>query len=238
MKFSIITTFLTSLFFIGCTNEQTNNKAMDNFEYSFKNAHPKAQALMKDEFYWSPIEETAPFGSDDGWDAAYGFREWRFLNKTTTPVTYLKDLIVSWQYPFFDYKETDTTKINEYLNQKKELSEADLLQQISTLKEINKNSPDTSNMKLDDNQLREVIISSSKGMNGIYLLGQDNAIIGIGFAQFVLEGRIDNDIKDVTITAIKRQLLPLFINRYNANYLDKRKQQLTKMLEVINKATS
>jgi len=51
---------------------------MDNFEYSFKNAHPNAQALMKDDFYWSPIEETAPFGSDDGWEAAYGFREWRY----------------------------------------------------------------------------------------------------------------------------------------------------------------
>ena len=75
-------------------------------------------------------------------------------------------------------------------------------------------------------------------MGGLYLLGQDNAIIGIGFAQFVLEGRIDNDIKSLTIIAIKRQMLPLFINRYDDNYRDKRKQQLTKMLEVINKAAS
>jgi hypothetical protein len=29
-------------------------------------------------------------------------------------------------------------------------------------------------------------------MGEIYLLGQDNAIIGIGFAQFVLEGHIDS----------------------------------------------
>ena len=238
MKLTIITTFLTSLFFIGGTNGQINDKNMDNFEYAYKNAHPKAQALMKDEFYWSPIEETAPFGSDDGWEAAYGFKEWRLLNKKTSPLTYLKDLIVRWQYPFFDYNEMDTTKIKEYLNQKKELSETDIQQQINTLKEISKNSPGTSNMKLDDIQLREVIISSSKGMNGVFLLGQDNAIIGIGFAQFVLEGRIDNDIKDVTITAIKRQLLTLFINRYDENYRDKRKHQLTKMLEVINKATS
>jgi uncharacterized protein YfeS len=93
-------------------------------------------------------------------------------------------------------------------------------------------------MKLNDEQLREVILSSSQGMNGIYLLGQDNAIIGIGFSQFVLEGRIDNDIKSLTITALKRQLLPLFINRYDDNYCDKRKQQLAKMLEVINKAAS
>ena len=247
MKLSILTTFLTSIFFFGCSNRQTKNnstiakqqnKSMDNFQYTLKSAHPNAQALMTEEFYWSPGEETAPFGSDDGWEAAYGFREWRISNKTTNPVIYLKDLIARWQYPFFDYNEMDTTKIKEYIYQKKELSEADIQLQINTLKEINKNSADTSSMELDDKQLREVILSSSQGMNGIYLLGQDNAIIGIGFSQFVLEGRIDNDIKSLTITALKRQLLPLFINRYDDNYCDKRKQQLAKMLEVINKAAS
>jgi uncharacterized protein YfeS len=247
MKLSILTTFLTSFIFLGCSNGQTKNnsaiatkqnKTMENFEYTLKSAHSSAQVLMPDEFYWSSIEETAPFGSDDGSDAAYGFRQWRLANKISSPVTYLKGLIASWQYPFFDYNEMDTTKIKEYINQKKNLSEADILQQINTLKEINKNIPGTSSMKFNDNQLREVILSSSQGMNGIYLLGQDNAIIGIGFAQFVLEGRIDNDIKGLTVTAIKRQLLPLLINRYDDNYRGKRMEQLTKMLEVINKATS
>ena len=245
MKLLILTTFLTSILFIGCSNGQTKNnnatqqnKTMDNSEYTFKSANPKAQALMTDEFYWSPIEETAPFGSDDGSDAAYGFRQWRLLNKTTSPETYLKDLIARWQYPFFDYNEMDTTKIKEYLNYKKELSETDIQQQIKTLKDLNKDLPDAYINKLDDKQLREFITSSSTGMGGLYLLGQDNAIIGIGFAQFVLEGRIDNDIKSLTIIAIKRQMLPLFINRYDDNYRDKRKQQLTKMLEVINKAAS
>lgn len=247
VKFSVLITFLTSLLFIGCSNGQTNkkqppvaaeNKAVDNFEYTFKSAHPNAQALMVDEFYFSPIEETAPFGSDDGWDAAYGFREWRVVNKTKSPLIYLKGLIASWQYPFFDYTEMDTLKIKEYINQKKELSETEIQQHINTLKEINKNSPDTSGKKLDDAQLREVVLLSAKGMNGIYLLGQDNAIIGIGFAQFVLEGRIDKDIKDLTIIAISRQLLPLFINQYDINYQGRRKQQLIKMLDVINKARS
>lgn len=132
----------------------------------------------------------------------------------------------------------DTTKIKEYITRKANLDEATIQQQIQTLKEINKNSTDTSSRKLDDNQLREIIISSSNSMGDSFLLGQDNAIIGIGFAQFVLEGGIDDDIKNLTITAIKRQLLPLLINRYDDNYRDIRKQQLTKMHEVLNKAGS
>lgn len=209
---------------------------MESFQYTLKSAHPNAQALMTDEFFFSPIEETAPFGSDDGSDAAYGFREWRLSNKTVSPVTYLKDLIASWQYPFFDYNEIDTIKIKEYINQKKELSEEYIQQQINMLKEIENKTPTMSGNKLDDKKLREVIISSSQSMNGTFLLGQDNAIIGIGFAQFVLEGIVDNDIKDLTTKAIKRQMLPLLINRYDENYREKRKKQLTKMLEVINKA--
>lgn len=247
MKLPILTTFLTSILFFGCSNGQTKsnpiaetkpNKTMDNFQYTFKSAHPKAQALMTDEFFWSPIEETAPCGSDDGSDAAYGFRQWRLVNKTTSPVSYLKDLIERWQYPYFDYNEMDTTKIKEYITRKANLDEATIQQQIQTLKEVNKNSADTSSRKLDDNQLREIIISSSNSMGIQFLLGQDNAIIGTGFAQFVLEGRIDSDIKNLNITAIKRQLLPLLINRWDDDYRDRRKQQLTKMLEVINKADS
>jgi uncharacterized protein YfeS len=243
----ILSTFATSLLFISCSNGQTHsnpitvspqNKTMDKFEYSFKSAHPRAQTLMTEEFYWSPIEETAPFGSDDGSDAAYGFRQWRLLNKATSPVTYLKDLIAGWQYPSFDYNEMDITKIKEYIASKANPDENAVQQQMQMLKEALRNSPDTSMNNLDDKQLRDLINSTSKEMGGSFLLGQDNAIIGTGFAQFVLEGHIDKDIKSLTITAIKRQLLPLLINRYDDNYRDKRKQQLTKMLEVINKANS
>jgi uncharacterized protein YfeS len=245
MKLSILTTFFTSALLSGCSNGQTKNnsttttqqnKTMDNFEYTFKSAHAKAQALMTDEFYWSPIEETAPFGSDDGSDAAYGFRQWRLLNKTTSPVSYLKDLIERWQYPYFDYNEMDTSKINAYITSKANPDESAIEQQMQLMREAFKNSPDTSMKNIDDKQLKEVILASSKEMGGSFLLGQDNAIIGTGFAQFVLEGHMENDIKGLTITAIKRQLLPLLINRYDESYRDKRKQQLTKMLEVVSKA--
>lgn len=208
---------------------------MDSFQFTFKTSHPNAQASMAEEFYFSSVEETAPFGNDDGWEAAYGFKKWRLTNKAASPIVYLNNLIAGWKYPPFDYNETDTTKIKEYINQQQELSEAEIQQQINILREIDKNSSDTSNIKLNDEQLREVILSSSKGMNGVYLLGQDNAIIGIGFAQFVLEGRIDKELGDLTITAINRQLLPLFINRYDTKYQEKRKLQLAKMAEVINK---
>lgn len=250
MRFKLPLIFLTAFVFTVSCNGQTKQKSvaskesknnttkvMNDFEFTFKSAHPNAQKLMSEEFYWSPIEETAPFGSDDGADAAYGFSQWRIVNKTESPVTYLNDLITSWGYPYFDYGEIDTNKIKQYLSTKINLDEATIQQQTQTLKETFKNGPDTSMGKLDDNQLREIINATSNNMGIHYLTGQDNAIIAIGFAQFVMEGRIDNDIKTLTITAIKRQLLPVLISRWGEGYQEIRKQQLTKMLNVMEKAS-
>ena len=75
-------------------------------------------------------------------------------------------------------------------------------------------------------------------MGGLYLLGQDNAIIATAFAQLALEGCIDSGLKTITITAIKRQLLPILINRYDAVCRATRTDRLEKMLEVVRKAVS
>ncbi len=103
------------------------------------------------------------------------------------------------------------------------------------MREAFKNSPDTSMKNIDDKQLEEVILASSKEVAGSFLLGHDNAIAGIGFAQFVLDGRIDNDIRGLAITTTERQLLPLLISRYDGNYHDKREQQLIKCLKYLAK---
>ena len=40
-------------------------------------AHPRARELMPEPVLWDCVDEEAPFGSDEGHDAYYEFREWR-----------------------------------------------------------------------------------------------------------------------------------------------------------------
>jgi uncharacterized protein YfeS len=40
-------------------------------------AHPRARELMREPFFWDCVDERAPFGSDEGSDAYYEWREWR-----------------------------------------------------------------------------------------------------------------------------------------------------------------
>jgi uncharacterized protein YfeS len=44
-------------------------------------AHPRARQLMTEKFLWDCADEEAPFGSDEGFDAYYEFRDWRKRNK-------------------------------------------------------------------------------------------------------------------------------------------------------------
>ena len=187
------------LLFASCNGQNKVNKQfdnstktqMDNYELTPETAHPNAKKLMTEEFYWSPIEESGPFGSDDGSDAFYGFRQWRQNNKAISPTIYLEALIEDWGYPSFDLNEMNEDNLKKY-------------------------------------------ISSSK-IGAMTLIGQDNAIIAVGFGQFVLEGKIDNDIKALTKIALKRELLPSIIGMWEGEYKNTRTEQLTKMLATVDK---
>ena len=173
----------------GQQNKQTESKSIVDFELSSDKVHPNSKKLLTEDFYWSPIEETGPFGNDDGSDSFYGFVEWRIENKNESPVTYLKELIQEWGYPTFDLNVTDSEKIKQLLSD----------------------------------------------MDSRMLIGQDNAIVAIGFGQFVLEGKIDNDIKDLTKKAIKRELTTDLLNQFRSDYRETRKGQLEKMLMAVDK---
>jgi uncharacterized protein YfeS len=43
-------------------------------------AHPRARELMREPFFWDCVDESAPFGSDEGSDAYYEWRNWREKN--------------------------------------------------------------------------------------------------------------------------------------------------------------
>lgn len=199
LSFSYILLIIATLFFASCgSNEKDGNEVskpanseIEFYELTIETAHPKAQKLMTDEFYWNPIEETSPFGNDDGHDAFYGFKEWRESHKTESPIIFLKELIKRWNYPTFDLNEINEANLKKYI--------------------------------------------SSNSLGKMTLTGQDNTIISIGFGQFVLEGKIDEDLKTLTKTALKRELLPSIIETWETDYQKQRIELLTKMSVTVDK---
>ena len=201
VEFSILKrSHITALIVIGivsisCSNKtknQVNKYLNDDSQITFEKFHPYAQQILTEEFYWSPIEETGPFGSDAGSDAFYGFRKWRRQNRDKSPVEYLDKLIAEWNFKkSFDYNELNDSLINKYI--------------------------------------------SEYPIGDMVLIEIDNAIIAIGFGQYVIEGMIDNDILELTKIAIERELKPTLIELFRSDYQDTRRQRLTKMKSVITK---
>jgi uncharacterized protein YfeS len=179
---TLISLITLGLFVSGC----------NTWKPDFKHANPKAQKIMTDDFLWSPIEESSPFGNDDGADAIYKFYEWRKSNSTENPRIFIEKILKEWNYSIYDYSKTDSIKI------------------------------------------REFIASNSIGER-IYL-GIDDLIIATGFGQFVIEGKIDQDLKNLTITALLRQTQAFSLNLFELNYRPKRLSQLKRMFDIINAA--
>jgi uncharacterized protein YfeS len=92
-------------------------KNMDAIDYpEISKVHPKAKELMNEDFYFSPIDETGPFGSDDASDTYFAFANWRLNNKTKNPKDFIIPHLNDWDYPLFDLSITDYEKLKPYLN--------------------------------------------------------------------------------------------------------------------------
>ena len=215
-----------------------NTFGQDNstkFEFSPKTAHPNAKALMKEEFFWSPIDESGPFGSDAGSDAAYGFYKWRKEHSSTSPIIYLKELIARWNYPAIAWDEMDTLKIKKYMSIPARLDNAEIEQQVKMLKQYNASSANAKQKSLSDEQIRQIVINSQKNMGASFLVDLDQSIIGTAFAQFVLEGKVDPSLKLFTEKALQREMLSLLTRQYPLDAQKAHKEKCLKLLSVLSK---
>ncbi|NQZ78770.1 MAG: hypothetical protein HRT61_22045 [Ekhidna sp.] len=192
----------------------------------------QARTLLIQDFYWSPIDDFSPFGNDDGSDAFHHFREWRFKNKSSSPVTFLNQLLEEWAYPKFDLTTLNETEISKYLETKGGGISSD---QISTMREHFKQMSEQAGKEFKEEEFQQIMSMSSESMGGTYLFSQDNAVIAIGFGQFILEGKIDNDISELVKTAIQRELLPILITRFDEELQEERNERLNQMLSDLNK---
>lgn len=68
-----------------------------------ESAHSRARELMREPLFWDCVDEAAPFGSDEGHDAYYEWRDWRSRNPDA-PLTDCFDWILDGD--LYAYNET------------------------------------------------------------------------------------------------------------------------------------
>jgi uncharacterized protein YfeS len=230
--------FVTFFFVLNLTGRGQTKE--EKFEFSPATAHPNAKTLMKEDFFWSPIDESGPFGSDAGSDAAYGFQKWRKSHPATSPILYLKQLIDTWDFSPFAWDELDTAKIKLYISSPAHLDESSITQMVEILKKENERNASMpgggGSKKLTDAQLRQIVLNTQKSMGTSYLDEIDQAIIGTAFAQFVMEGKADPALRNYAAKTIQREMLPIITRQFGQpDQVTAHNEKMNKLLQVVQK---
>ncbi len=90
--------------------------AEDAFELDPANVHPRAAAVMVDDFWWDCVDATAPFGNDTGADTLAFYRQWYEHNPNGNPLEFLSELIEGWEVDDSHKLSVDTSTVQQRLD--------------------------------------------------------------------------------------------------------------------------
>lgn len=89
--------------------------------------------------------------------------------------------------------------------------------------------------KLTDEELRQSVLKTSGTMGPSFLTGLDESIIGTAFAQIVMEGRLDPNLKYYVTRALQREMLPIVTRNYgDASQQQAYNDKMKKLLYVVD----
>jgi uncharacterized protein YfeS len=232
-RYFIFFLFFVSMQSCGPTNQKQPVK-LDQFELSPDHAHPSAKELLRSEIYWNPFNEMTPFGNDAGSDAFHGFRVWRMEHKNDSPSLFIRTLLEEWDLPSFDINATDTATIQTYIKSNESADSTTLQAVIPALKVYFQQQADREGKEFDETAFRASISTDIGNMGGTYLMEMDEAIIAVGFGQWILEGAINAEVKELTQKALQRELTPEILSEWGA-HAEARRNVLLQMLSDVEK---
>ncbi|MCO6360785.1 hypothetical protein [Roseivirga pacifica] len=199
-----------------------------------ENAHPNAKEIMNEDFFWSDIDESGPFGNDDGSDGLFLFREWRASNPKKNPVSFIDYQLRVWEYPVFDRNELNSERISDFVNKETQVDMSGMDEQLKSVMKHLREQAESAGQPFDEEEFLKIMTQSSQNMGRRFLDGQDNLILSVAFGQYATEGKIHPELKSIGKNAIKRQLMPILIDSWDESYRETRKKQLTKMLDALD----
>jgi uncharacterized protein YfeS len=83
----------------------------DNYQYDEEDfygilPHPRAIELAHYGFFWSSIDELAPFGSDEGYDGLTSYQDWKEINPNGRLKNFIEWTLQQWLRPEDKYDQS------------------------------------------------------------------------------------------------------------------------------------
>jgi uncharacterized protein YfeS len=80
-------------------------------DLSPEDSHPRAVAALKDAFFWSLIDDTAPFGNESAQTTLTAFRSYRDEHPKESPLPLLGELLVRWEVKDAHWEAIDPVEV-------------------------------------------------------------------------------------------------------------------------------
>ncbi len=90
---------------------------VDTWEFTRKQAHPKARARLDKAFYWNEGDDHSPLGNDTGRDTARSYRDWCSDRRRAGVRRFLEQLMQGWALADTDWDLLDAERLQGQLPQ-------------------------------------------------------------------------------------------------------------------------
>jgi len=192
---------------------------MSPLDLNIKKAHANAKKTLNSHFYWSD--------TDLGYDAVEIFKDAKNNDKTTSPISFIKEYFEKWGYDNFNLYETDF-KIIEEFNEQKNGSDQ-YFQSYECYEDIKKEMEEEAEGMGYDIFEWEASFAANFENNSMDAasIRVDDFIIGVCFFQFYLDGFISEELRELTKIALDRECDFNSICKFPHELRDSRLKELT-----------
>ena len=159
---------------------------VETWDFTRKQAHPKARQRLNKAFYWSEGDDNSPLGNDTGHDTATSYRTWCSDTRRAGVWRFLEQLMQGWGLADTDWEVLDVERLQSQLQQ-----------------------------------------------DAFQILTRDDMMMGLAFAQMILEGKLDPEVQRFALLAVERQGLDVVIAFRGWDNPKQRKMRLQHMREVL-----
>ena len=188
---------------------------------SQQEAHPIALHFLKSTIYWNSSETTLPFYNEDAFEILRNITNWSSSDVIRQE---LLNYIETISHGTFDYLTTDANKIEEYNTDQNKVQYFSTYDEFMAFKEEMMEE-----FEFPDEQEALFDLEFGNGPADAASIQIDQTIIAVVFASFIKNGELSQELIQIGMAAIQRELLEISLLKFEEEVRKIRRGELMQL---------
>ncbi len=184
-------------------------------------AHPIALQILRSTIYWNSAEATLPFCNEDAFEILRNITNWSSNDVIRQE---LLNYIETIGHGTFDYLTTDANKIEEYNTDQNKVQYFSTYDEFMAFKEEMMEE-----FEFPDEQEALFDLEFGNGPADAASIQIDQTIISVVFASFIKNGELSQELIQIGMAAIQRELLEISLLKFQEEVRKIRRGELMQL---------